>query len=87
MTLIKKADVLAYRAARRSSGLRLVSSPDKASEIQSPKNKPPAEASATTFADDFALDHSAPGGTVSAKVFPGPVGAFRAAKTCDTEHS
>ena len=87
MTLIKKADVPAYRAARLSGKLHLVKTPVKAPEIQSPKNNRPVEANPATFVDDFSLDHSAPGGAVSSKVFPVTANESQTAKAPGIKHS
>ena len=87
MTLIKKADVPAYRAARQSSGLHLVAEPVKVSKIHSPKSNQAVEATPPTFADDFSGDHSAPGGTVSAIVFPVPANELHPTKAAEKKHS
>ena len=87
MTLIKKADVNTHFAARRLSRLHIVQKLNEAAEIEPPQVDPAVEANSSAFVDDFSLNHSAPGGTVSAKVFPVTQGKSQVAKTPRAIHS
>jgi hypothetical protein len=86
MTLIKKADVEKHRAARRRSGLHLVHKTHKGVDKGEPGVDSSIGESAPSFADDFSLDHSAPGGAVSAVVIPETAGSSKMPETPGAIH-
>jgi hypothetical protein len=68
MTLIKKCDVKTYFASRHGKRLHLVQQIDKPAAAASPLTDMPIESDVSAFVEDFSLEHSSPGGTVSAVV-------------------
>jgi hypothetical protein len=87
MTLIKKADVEMHRAARQRSGLHLVHKIHKDANKGQPGVDSSIGESAPSFVDDFSLDHSAPGGAVSAVVIPDTAGGSKTPETPGAAHS
>ena len=71
MSLIKKCDVDAHFAARKLRRLHLihqVAKPTVANKLAADSSK--AATGETGFVADFSLEHSSPGGTLSAVVTP-----------------
>ncbi|MGA2890037.1 MAG: hypothetical protein ABSE51_18480 [Terracidiphilus sp.] len=68
MTLIKKSDVKMHFSSSQSRGLHLVEQVNKPAVDVRPMTNIAIELNATVFADDFSVEHSSPGGTVSAIV-------------------
>ncbi len=68
MTSIKKSDVKMHFSSRRGKGLYLVQQDDKSAEAVFPVADLSIEPDVSGFVEDFSLEHSAPGGTVSAVV-------------------
>lgn len=68
MSLIKKRDVKMYFSERRRKGLHLVPTVIESPATELPVSELPIEANAPVFVDDFSLEHSSSGGTVSAVV-------------------
>jgi hypothetical protein len=71
MTLIKKSDVKVHFSSRRNKGLHLVQQVDKPVATGFPVADSAIEISGSVFEDDFSLEHSSRGGTVSAVVIVG----------------
>jgi len=67
MTLIKKCDVKMHFSSRRDRGLHLVQQVNKRDMDALPVADVAIE-STPVFGEDFSLEHSSPGGTVSAVV-------------------
>jgi hypothetical protein len=68
MTLIKKCDVKMYFATRQRKGLHLVSAEGGHGPAEMPEAGLPSVANEPVFAEDFSLEHSSAGGTLSAIV-------------------
>jgi hypothetical protein len=68
MTLIKKCDVKMHFAARRIKRSHLLRQANKPGTQVLPVGAIAIESNVSVFEDDFSLEHSSPGGTVSAVV-------------------
>lgn len=68
MSLIKKKDVKMYFSDRQRKGLHLVQPVAKSTATELPVIDLSIEANMPVFVDDFSLEHSSSGGTVSAVV-------------------
>ena len=68
MTLIKKSDVKMHFSSRLNKGLHLVQQFDGAAVAVLPVADMAIESNVSVFVEDFSLEHSSPGGTVSAVV-------------------
>jgi hypothetical protein len=66
MSLIKKCDVKAHFASRRRKGMHLVHQADKPALTGLPETGVTIEAKGSAFVADFSLEHSSPGGAVTA---------------------
>ncbi len=68
MSLIKKCDVKAHFASRKRKGMHLVHQADKPALTGLPETGVAIEAKGPAFVADFSLEHSSPGGAVTAVV-------------------
>ena len=87
MTLIKTSDVKMQFSPRGSKGLHLVQQVDKPAAAALPAADVAIESDVSVFADDFFLEHSSPGGTVSAVVMVANSGAPQMPETPNTSRS
>jgi len=86
MTLIKKCDVEMYLSSRRTRRLHLIQPVGKSVAAVIPVAVMAIESNVSEFSEDFSLEHSSPGGTVSAVVIL-PESDERAAKMRNTPRS
>jgi hypothetical protein len=68
MTLIKKCDVKMHFSVRLAKRLHLVQQADKLAAAVFPVADIAIESKESGFIEDFSLEHSSPGGTMSAVV-------------------
>jgi hypothetical protein len=66
MSLIKKCDVKAHFASRKRKGVHPVHQADKPALTGLPETGVVIEAKGPAFVADFSLEHSSPGGAVTA---------------------